>query len=148
MECAVDGCPHPADPKGVAGLCSGHSKRKQRGQVVNEPLASRATPGEVLLEAALALADAEEDVDFERAKARLKMATYAYARQGAVKAWRASMGERQAKGLPIGRPPKVSSLSADEAATAQRLANRQLAQRLGVSLCTVVRLRARLGKLR
>lgn len=66
--CLVDGCPNFEEltwSGSSGGLCSGHRKRKQRGQRIDVPLdqsrAGRVSARELVLQAALAFADAEPE---------------------------------------------------------------------------------------
>jgi hypothetical protein len=78
--CTVDCCGLPA---ARAGLCWGHLKRRARGLDVNVVLVERPRdPWDVFMEAVFAFCDLRpsEPEEWDRAKARLKMAMLRYRR--------------------------------------------------------------------
>lgn len=83
--CSVDGCERCA-AKGEAGLCFGHARRKRRGLPVSVKLREYARTGKKRLsDAAIRLADAESDKDFERAMAWLLKAAQRMRRKDNVR---------------------------------------------------------------
>lgn len=79
--CTWGDCTNPA----IGTLCRTHYWRRQHGKPMDAPIAatgrgSRRTPKQVLLDAALALADADsaDDSAFERCWHRLRMAAARY----------------------------------------------------------------------
>lgn len=80
--CDIIGCANAAVK---AGLCWGHYKRRQRGQELDTPLASREprpTPVERLFEAALQYAEAADDDEYRRARYALRRNALEYALDG------------------------------------------------------------------
>lgn len=103
--CSVDGCDKPV---GKEGLCWGHRRRRQRGQVVNTSLRSRPeSPMARLCEAAIVYANAEEDDDFARARDNLRKAASAYGGMSVPELVRRALEEARQRGVRLGRPPKV-----------------------------------------
>jgi hypothetical protein len=84
-KCIIDGCDRPEElvrGRSAGGLCSGHRWRKRKGLSLETPLRSRRRPRTgLLIEAGLALADANTDDDFDRGVDRLRKsaARYMYA---------------------------------------------------------------------
>lgn len=83
--CAVDGCPNQANG---GPYCRTHYWRRQHGRPMDAPIAPSGrkpkprarSPKQVLLDAAIALADADttDDGDWERCWHRLRMAAARY----------------------------------------------------------------------
>lgn len=82
-KCLVDGCDHPEElvrGRSAGGLCFGHRWRKKRGLPIEVPLRRRYRSRRGPLEAAaLALADATEDREYQRGLDRLRKAAVRYA---------------------------------------------------------------------
>lgn len=135
-ECSVDGCPRQAEHD---GLCQGHLKRRQRGQVVNEPLAARPSGVERLTEAALRYAAAEGEEDFRRAKDNLRKAAVAVQTSKVIsELTREALAQRKAAGARLGRPPKVTTEQVIQAYLANPNAGtRALAAQFGVCVQTI-----------
>lgn len=75
MYCAVPDCIRPADGR----YCCCHRKRLQRGQSLGAPLdVAHLSPRGRVLEAAIALVEAESDEDHQRAWVRLRKAALAW----------------------------------------------------------------------
>lgn len=140
--CSVDGCERLVEK---AGLCAGHRKRKVRGQVVNTQLARRpSSPLEYLCESALAYADADDDVAYERAKDNLRKAAMSYAAKGETPVFSISdylkekIAAARARGSRHGRPPSASTqLIASVAKQARSVT--EAALQLGISRTTIWR---------
>jgi hypothetical protein len=79
--CAIANCNRPVR-RGT--LCDMHYKRRLRGISMDAPAKERLTPTQRLHEASLALADAEEDDEYQRASERQRKAVDRYA---ANKGW-------------------------------------------------------------
>lgn len=108
--CTAPGC-EDATRQGRR-YCEFHEKRHQRGQSLTAPKAERLSANARLLEAAIRLADAEGDTDYEKAARDILRA----ARQTAPSAHGAlvRMGLEQAKrnGVRLGRPPALTTQEA------------------------------------
>lgn len=76
--CMREGC---GRPEHKAGLCRGHYARKLRGDTSDSPLDDTLTPWERVVEAAIALADADCEEDYRASKARLRGAMTAWLRR-------------------------------------------------------------------
>lgn len=112
MTCSVMDCPHPV----VAhGLCDGHVRRRYKGQTVHVPLAeAKRTPVQVLRDAAIGYADAdsEDDEAALRADDRLRKAGSTFGLKEQARRISEGLRARAARGLPVGRPSKVSPVVA------------------------------------
>lgn len=78
--CEIEGCSRPVES---GTLCAAHRKRRYRGKPLNEPLrATHRAPKAELLDAVLAVADAnaEDDAEWTRAWNALERAALALAR--------------------------------------------------------------------
>lgn len=103
--CSVDGCPKEA---ARGGLCWGHVKKRQRGQTVNEALTERPESKiDVLREAALAYAEAEEDDDFRRAEDSLRKAAERFGAETARRA-EAMIRSERARRAGLARAAKLT----------------------------------------
>lgn len=140
--CSVDGCDRPVE---AGGLCAGHRKRQLRGQVIDAPLsdsiAGRLSPASMLVEAALALADADtsDDDAYERAVDNHRKAALRYARQAVRSRVSTGLARRREAGLPLGRPPKVTPFAARVAVAAAGGSVRAAARKLGLSHASLLR---------
>ena len=85
--CGYPGCDEKASAGGT--MCAMHYKRRERGSCMSDPKRERLTPWGRVVEAALELADAdtEDDGDYHRREARLRMA---------AKRWVGTMAGRKA----------------------------------------------------
>lgn len=135
MSCqALDDCDRPVEK---AGLCAGHRKQKTLGKPftpLSDSRAGRLTYHQVMVEAALALADADSDDDraFDRATDNLRKAAISYARQAIATRIKEGLARRRAAGLPSCGPPKLTHGQAlDAVKTAGGI--RAAARALGVS---------------
>lgn len=72
-DCSVTGCERPVLAR---GYCAAHYRRKERGVALAEPLGVQLTPWARVLESAFAIADAaaEDDREYQRVEASLRMA--------------------------------------------------------------------------
>lgn len=142
--CSIDGCPNQADRDLSAHglLCSAHRRRLQAsragGKALHEPVAKQQPSGEYLRDMILRYADldSEDDDAFDRAEEeldnvsklagtkkvafeRVKRAMERYGSELAQKehgnAVRLGQAEAKAKGVRIGRPPKLDRLGAEHA---------------------------------
>lgn len=81
-KCLIDGCDRPEElvhGRSAGGLCAGHRWRKKHGVSLELPLRQRRRPRTgLLIEAALVLADADTDADFDRSVDRLRKAAVRY----------------------------------------------------------------------
>ena len=124
MTCAVEGCDNVARE---GGFCWGHAKRRHRGQVINAPLREAGrSPGKVLFDAALRLADcdSEDDVEFRRAEGNHQKAAIAFARKHLLRG---------------GRPKKLKKGARELAALVKSLGVGKAAKQLGVHRVTLYR---------
>ena len=76
--CVEPDCMRAPRPGGTQ--CSAHYMRSLRGSASRLPIRARLTPFQYLIEACIALADAEEHEDFDAAKARTRAAAQAWLR--------------------------------------------------------------------
>lgn len=84
MTCTAPDCDREARR---GGLCNGHHQRKMRGQPVDTPLRPWGRPHQAVRRAALALGDVgtavDDDAEYFRAEARLRMAALRVSRRKA-----------------------------------------------------------------
>lgn len=111
--CTVSECEEPTREGRVR--CEFHEKRHQRGQSLTAPKVERLTPKQRVLEAAISLADAETDAEYEKAeRAMLKAARDAGPRLHGELV-RQGMAEARRRGVRLGRPREVTPEQAREA---------------------------------
>jgi hypothetical protein len=130
--CTVGDCERPT--REGRRLCEAHEKRLQRGQPLTAPLAERLSPKERLLEAARRWveSDAEDDGEYERNERAVLRAAKAFGPAATGAIIREALAEARARGVRLGRPPKVDTGEAQ--AMVERLGTVQLAAAaLGVS---------------
>lgn len=133
--CSVDGCENHVAKD---GLCSGHYKRKQRGQPVAVQLQAKPSGVERLREAALAYAEADEDDEFARADANLLKAAAAARASAIAELTRRALANLRAQGVRLGGPrkvePELALRTVEEAGSLKRAA-----VKLAVSVKTIRR---------
>lgn len=140
--CTVSDCERPT--REGRSRCEMHEKRYQRRQPLDAPVAERLNPKERLLEAAhrWVESDAENDAEFQRHERAVIRAARQLAPQASSELIRAAMADARARGVRLGRPPKVSAEQARQ--LVERLGTVTLAAlALGVDRATVRRALAR-----
>lgn len=128
--CTVGECEEPT--RQGRARCEFHEKRHQRGQSLTAPKAERLSANARLLEAAIRLADAEGDADYEKAARDILRA----ARQAAPAAHgalvRLGLEAARKRGVRLGRPLAITPEEAC-ALVAQHGSIRAAVRALGVS---------------
>lgn len=108
--CTVGECEEPT--RQGRARCEFHEKRYQRGQSLTAPKAERLSASARLLEAAIRLADAEGDADYDKAARDILRA----ARQAAPAAHgalvRLGLEAARKRGVRLGRPPALTAQEA------------------------------------
>jgi hypothetical protein len=106
--CAAGECERPT--REGRTYCDAHEKRHQRGQSLSAPLAERLTPKERVLEAGRRWleSDAEDDAEYERNERAFLRAARQLAPQCHAELVRAGLVAARARGVRLGRPPKVA----------------------------------------
>jgi len=138
--CTVPGCERPSD-RGRERCCM-HEKRHQRGGDMSAPVVVRLPPRERFIEACNALAEAEDDAEYESAQkaalAAFREMAAEQARAEASRRIKAALARARAAGVRIGRPPSVDPHEAARLyATLRTL--RAVAAHLRVNVATVHR---------
>lgn len=103
--CEIGDCDRPAFRD---GKCSTHVKQLQRtGKTA--PIAEKLSLEERLIVAHAALMEADSDEDHERHRRAMLLAAKALGKKEVSLAIRASMDAAKARGVRLGRPPKVTT---------------------------------------
>lgn len=130
MPCAFPDC---ARARAEGELCWGHAKQRRRGQRLTTLRDDTRSPAELLADAAIRYADAEEDEEFRAAKDLLHKHAISFAHRLAE----TNPAElRRLLGVQLGRPPKVTAEQVREALERAGSAEKA-AGLLGVSVRTV-----------
>jgi hypothetical protein len=136
VTCSVLDCDKPAERN---GLCAGHRKRAQRGSTVAGQLADvNRSPREVLLDACLRYADADDDIEYKRASDTLLKAAESFASRRTRERIRAALEAAAARGVKVGRPLKLT-VEAVMRVRATVRTQMEAALRLGVHVETIRR---------
>jgi hypothetical protein len=99
---------------GHGDMCDLHSKRKQRGQSLSAPVQEKLTLEGRFIEVCIALADSDDDDQFKaRRRAALAIARQ-LGRKGDGERIKEAMAAARARGVHVGRPPKMSAKKARE----------------------------------
>jgi hypothetical protein len=122
------------------GLCEGHCKQRQRQKPL-APLAEKLTPRQRFYEAITAWAECDSGDDEAYAEAERSVeyaARQAFGKKNAGEAIRKGMAAARARGVRVGRPPKLAQKEA-QALVLKTGSFRAAAKKLGVHWITVWR---------
>lgn len=107
MYCEAPDCDRPAFR---LGLCEAHCKRKQRGKPLAEPIAEQLSPKRRALEASIDLVEAgDDDREYAKRERAWLAAVRGYGSAARGELISMAMAEAKARGVRIGRPPKVTA---------------------------------------
>ncbi len=132
--CSFDGCENAAKR---AGYCWSHVWQEQHHGEKRTVTKRPASALERLTEAAIAYAEADEDEEFNRARDNLRKSAMSYGQRGVGELIRERLAEARARGVRLGRPPKLDVASV-EILVVQWGGVRSAARALGVAASTVV----------
>ena len=141
--CTAPGC-EDATRQGRR-YCELHEKRHQRGQSLTEPKAERLSPKARLLEAAISLADADGDGEYEKAERDVVRAARGLVPSSHGELVRQGMARARRRGVRLGRPPALTP-DAARALVAQHGSMSKAAQAAGVRRETLWRTLGRVAE--